>query len=163
MPPPVIFGRTRAFSFNPDTWVDRWADFGWQELPMLRKGSLAEATAISDDGLVQVGISTTGTSSAYRAVIWIDGRIRELVGEHEELASLASRLEEEGVQVRPRLLMGPTVEVILDLATEVDAGWIVVASHGRGGLVHLLLGSISEGLVRHSTRPVVVVPARAVA
>ena len=74
---------------------------------------------------------------------------------------LAARLEGDGVEVRPRLLMGPTVEVILELADEVDADWIVVASHGRGGLVHLLLGSVSEGLIRHATRPVVVVPAKA--
>lgn len=90
-----------------------------------------------------------------------DDRIRQLVGEHEELADLAARLEGDGVEVRPRLLMGPTVEVILELADEVDADWIVVASHGRGGLVHLLLGSVSEGLIRHATRPVVVVPAKA--
>ena len=77
-PPPVDFGNIRAFSFNPDTWTDRWADYGWQELPMIRKGSFSEATAISDDGLIQAGISTTGTSSAFHAVVWTDGRIRQL-------------------------------------------------------------------------------------
>lgn len=92
-----------------------------------------------------------------------DDRIRQLVGEHEELSELADRLDREGVAVRPRLLMGPTVEVILQLADEVDAEWIVVASHGRSGLAHLLLGSVSEGLIRHATRPVVVVPAKAAA
>lgn len=78
VPPPVDFGNIRAFSFNPDTWVDRWADYGWQELPRIRKGSFSEATAISDDGLIQAGISTTGTSSAFHAVAWTDGRIRQL-------------------------------------------------------------------------------------
>lgn len=78
VPPPIDFGNIRAFSFNPDTWDDRWADYGWQELPRIRKGSFGEATAISDDGLIQAGISTTGTSSAFHAVVWTDGRIRQL-------------------------------------------------------------------------------------
>lgn len=77
-PPPVDFGHTRAFSFNPDTWDDRWADYGWQELPKSRKGSFAWASGISDDGLVQVG-SSSDIGGAFRAVRWRDGRIDELL------------------------------------------------------------------------------------
>ncbi|WP_157515196.1 hypothetical protein [Luteimonas abyssi] len=77
---PVTLGRMRAFSYNPDDWQDRWSDFGWQELPLLRKGSFSEATAISNDGTVQAGRSTTGISSAFRAVMWKDGRVSELPG-----------------------------------------------------------------------------------
>ena len=80
-PPPVDFGHTRGFSFNPDDWIDRWADFGWLELPKARKGSFAEATGISDDGLVQVG-SSTDLGGAFRAVRWRDGRVQELFDVH---------------------------------------------------------------------------------
>lgn len=80
-PPPVDFGHVRAFSFNPDTWDDRWADFGWTELPRARKASFAEASGISNDGLVQVGISTD-LGGAYRAVRWTDGRVKELLDTH---------------------------------------------------------------------------------
>lgn len=77
-PPPVDFGRSRGFSFNPDTWEDRWADYGWQELPYPRKGSLGWASGISDDGLVQVG-TASDIGGALRAVRWRDGRVESLV------------------------------------------------------------------------------------
>lgn len=37
---------------------------------------------------------------------------------------------------------------------------IVIGSHGRGGVAHLLLGSVAEGVIRHATVPVLVVPLR---
>ena len=76
-PVPVNYGWVRGFSFNPDTWTDHWADYGWSELPRGRKGSIAVATGISNDGLVQVGINSE-ISSAFQAVRWVDGRVEEL-------------------------------------------------------------------------------------
>jgi nucleotide-binding universal stress UspA family protein len=88
-----------------------------------------------------------------------EDRARELLEEHVELRDLAAELASGGVDVRPRLVMGPTVEVLSEEADRLGVGWIVVASHGHGGLRNLLLGSVSEGLVRRADRPVVVVPA----
>jgi hypothetical protein len=45
IPPPVDYGWERAFSFNPDTWDDRWADYGWQELPKAGKGRVASTSS----------------------------------------------------------------------------------------------------------------------
>src|SRR5215210_2399489 len=54
------------------------------------------------------------------------------------------------------LVMGPPVDTILDLAEEVDADLLVVGSRERGTLEHLIVGSVSEGVVHHATRPVLV-------
>jgi nucleotide-binding universal stress UspA family protein len=54
------------------------------------------------------------------------------------------------------LVMAPPVDAILDLAEEVEAGLIVVGSRGRGPLGRLILGSVSEGVMHHATRPVLV-------
>lgn len=52
-------------------------------------------------------------------------------------------------------------EGILEAARSTAADLIVVSSHGRSGVRRVLLGSVAEKLVRHSTVPVVVVPVRA--
>ena len=43
-------------------------------------------------------------------------------------------------------------------AAVIGAGLLVVGSHGHGGLHHLLVGSVTEAVLRQSTIPVVVVP-----
>lgn len=47
---------------------------------------------------------------------------------------------------------------IVRIAEEQDAGLIVVGSRGHSGLRATLLGSVSDGVVHHATRPVLVVP-----
>ncbi len=45
-------------------------------------------------------------------------------------------------------------EGIMHFAHEIDADLIVMATHGRKGLAHLIAGSIAEEVVNHSKRPV---------
>lgn len=53
---------------------------------------------------------------------------------------------------------GHPTEDILKTAETWGADLLVVGTHGRTGLVHLLMGSVAEYLVRHSKIPVMVVP-----
>ena len=47
---------------------------------------------------------------------------------------------------------------IVGRAREVGAGLIVVGTHGRRGLAHVLLGSVAERVVQHAGCPVLTVP-----
>jgi len=47
---------------------------------------------------------------------------------------------------------------IIEAAREWPADAIVVGTHGRSGLTRLVFGSAAEGVVRHASCPVVVVP-----
>ncbi len=49
-------------------------------------------------------------------------------------------------------------DLVLETADARKAGLIVVGTHGRTGLKHVLMGSIAESILRRSTRPVLVVP-----
>jgi nucleotide-binding universal stress UspA family protein len=51
-------------------------------------------------------------------------------------------------------------EEILKAAEVWDADLIVIGTHGRSGLMRLLLGSTAEYIVRHSKIPVMVVPSK---
>ncbi|HVA32615.1 MAG TPA: universal stress protein [Candidatus Baltobacteraceae bacterium] len=62
--------------------------------------------------------------------------------------------------IESRIAQGNTVEEITRIAAEMHATWIVMGSHGRTGLVRMLMGSIAEGVLRHSPVPIVIVPVR---
>lgn len=69
---------------------------------------------------------------------------------------IASR-EDSGVAMTHVVRMGPAVEAINMIADEIAADLIVVGTHGRTGLVHAILGSTAEHVVRSAVRPVLIV------
>jgi nucleotide-binding universal stress UspA family protein len=52
---------------------------------------------------------------------------------------------------------GSPVEAIVDYAGEQNIDLIVIATHGRTGLSHVLLGSVAERIVRESPCPVLTI------
>jgi nucleotide-binding universal stress UspA family protein len=69
----------------------------------------------------------------------------------------------EGAKVDVVVEAGPTVPVILSTATAIHADLIVLGTHGFSGFEHLLLGSVTEKVLRKASCPVLTVPPRAVA
>jgi len=55
---------------------------------------------------------------------------------------------------------GKPFEKIIKVADEWEADWIVIGTHGRKGLSHLLMGSVAEKVIRHSVKPLFVIPTR---
>lgn len=80
--------------------------------------------------------------------------------EHRDLQELATQVREHGVEATALLVQGATVEKLLAEADRLDSAHIVVGTHGRGAVGRMLLGSVSEGVVRHATTPVTVIPAQ---
>jgi nucleotide-binding universal stress UspA family protein len=56
---------------------------------------------------------------------------------------------------------GGTVRLILECAEETGADLIVLGTHGAGGFEHLVLGSVTEKVMRKAACPVLTVPPRA--
>ncbi|WP_333659819.1 universal stress protein [Meiothermus cerbereus] len=61
-----------------------------------------------------------------------------------------------GVAASTRLARGNAVEGILEEARAHDL--VVMGTHGRSGLDRLLLGSVAEGVLRRSEKPVLAIP-----
>jgi len=53
---------------------------------------------------------------------------------------------------------GDAVDEILKTAEKIDNDIIILGAHGKGILSYTFLGSVSEKILRRSTRPVLVVP-----
>jgi nucleotide-binding universal stress UspA family protein len=78
--------------------------------------------------------------------------------EHSRLQAIADKLRLEGQDVTALLVQGPTAEMILKEASKLDADMVIVGSHGRGAIRRLLMGSVSEGVLRKSDCPVLLIP-----
>lgn len=72
------------------------------------------------------------------------------------MASLAATLDmREGMSTDVR--MGPVAEGITQAAVDYGADLVIMATHGRTGLSHLLMGSVAERVIRTARCPVLVV------
>lgn len=69
----------------------------------------------------------------------------------------ACKIAEE-IEVSHHLESGEPASTILRVADKTGAQLVIVGTHGRTGVRHLLLGSIAEKLVRLSHVPVLTVP-----
>jgi universal stress protein A len=78
----------------------------------------------------------------------------------EGLAAEEAQVRAAGVACETATLVGRPETEIVARATETHAGLIVMGTHGRSGLAHVLLGSIAERVVQHSPCPVLIVPRR---
>jgi nucleotide-binding universal stress UspA family protein len=74
-----------------------------------------------------------------------------------ELDQVTARLRETGVKARSLLRVGAPFLEILNAAQSEGADLIVMATHGRSGLVHVLMGSVAERFVRKAGCPVLTV------
>lgn len=73
------------------------------------------------------------------------------------LNELRAALEKAGCKVaRAEYLLGEPKATICGYAEEMDVDQVVIGSHGRTGLRKFLLGSISESVLAHCKKPVLV-------
>ncbi|MGD9762917.1 MAG: universal stress protein [Candidatus Binatia bacterium] len=77
-----------------------------------------------------------------------------------ELAKLRERQERRGRRLRTLVRSGAPHEGIVDAAAAVKASLIVMATHGRTGLTHVLMGSVAERVVRSAPCPVLTIKPR---
>jgi nucleotide-binding universal stress UspA family protein len=75
----------------------------------------------------------------------------------KEMNKTAEELEKNGLIVSVRLVKGVPFCEILNVAEEEDVDAIVVGSHGKSNVAEMLLGSVSEKVIRKAKRPVLVV------
>jgi nucleotide-binding universal stress UspA family protein len=79
--------------------------------------------------------------------------VQQEIGQAERERLRALTLEGEEAD----MLVGDPVQGILKAARDLGVDLIVMGTHGRGGLAHLFLGSVTETVVRESPVPVLTI------
>jgi universal stress protein A len=101
---------------------------------------------ILPSGPVELSLPDT---SALRERLHEDARSR--------LAAIVAKLKAAGPQrVTREIRNGLTAESIAQATVDCGADLIIMATHGRTGLAHLLMGSVAERVIRIASCPVLV-------
>ncbi|WP_337864541.1 universal stress protein [Ignavibacterium sp.] len=75
-----------------------------------------------------------------------------------QLEKVIEKIKKHGnVDIIPALRKGLDYEEIINCSKEKKIDVIVIATHGRTGLLHTLLGSVAEKVIRYSKTPVLVI------
>jgi nucleotide-binding universal stress UspA family protein len=76
----------------------------------------------------------------------------------KRLHEMAEEVQEGSfIKILEVLRLGVDYEEIIGYAKEVSGDMIVIATHGRTGIFHTLLGSVAEKVIRYSKCPVLVI------
>jgi nucleotide-binding universal stress UspA family protein len=100
------------------------------------------------------GISAISRYAAGGAVEII-GRIEKEAG--EEAKKIERKLGQRGLTVKVRIETGIPIKEILNIEEEEKVSAIVIGSHGKTNLEEMVLGSVSEQVIRQSKNPVLVI------
>lgn len=85
----------------------------------------------------------------------VENELRRMA--EEEGGRLVAQLREKGLDARLRIEKGIPFLEILKAATEGEVSLIVIGSHGKSNLEEMLLGSVSEKVIRKAVQPLLVV------
>ena len=70
----------------------------------------------------------------------------------------AQALSEREITVETDILRGSAAYRIAELAHKTPGSMVVMTTHGRSGFRRLVIGSVTDGVIRNSGRPVMVIP-----
>ena len=86
-------------------------------------------------------------------------RVREEEA-RQYLSGRVGELRGKGIDATSFVMYGGVVEAILRLAELEEVALIAIASHGRGSLGNMLVGSVAAGLMNRAPYPMLVIRAR---
>lgn len=84
--------------------------------------------------------------------------IPESEDQKSKLALWQTEIAQDGIKVTLHEPTGLVADEILDQADAIEADFIVMGTHGPGAMYHLLVGNATKGVLKHATRPVLLVP-----
>ena len=82
---------------------------------------------------------------------------QDVEGEEMRVAVLVSSCQREAIVATSQICAGEPAAAIVQAAIDRAVDLIVLGTHGRHGLAHLILGSVAEAVVRTAPCPVLTV------
>ena len=146
-PPVIDLARQLAKALDAEIHLLHVKEFTATAMP----GALGYDLAGMPELTPMSGLSVPGFEQMPEAIPEDEGQISKLAKWQEEIA-------QDGIKVSLQEPTGAVAEEILNQADELNADLIVMGTHGHGAMYNLLVGSATKGVLKRSTRPVLLVP-----
>lgn len=158
---PVLLLRTQALAAEESPRVTRvlapldGSAFAEQVLPWLQAVS-----AVSSAEIVLLTIPEVSEPAQFGSMYEAVDELRERAEANARryVEDVAGQLKDHGVAVRTLVTGSQPATVILDVAEREHVDLIMLATHGRGGMERLVLGSVADRVVHHASCPVFLLP-----
>jgi nucleotide-binding universal stress UspA family protein len=123
-----------------------------QALPTAARLAKATGAALH---LVHVHVAASPNPISIEGLPVIDENFNSLAAQHEQvyLERAAATVANGGLRPIVTRLQGQVVHALTSYARDIQAGLIMMTSHGRSGFAHLWLGSVAEALARVTGTP----------
>jgi nucleotide-binding universal stress UspA family protein len=142
---PVDFSEASAHAIEQVAHIARWFD--------------ARVVALHTYPIAMAPIPAIAMGGAPHGPLAVAGSDLQALGEQTSRAF--APVAEAGAAVEIELDPGPPAVAILERAATLPADLIVMGTHGTGGFKRLVLGSVTEKVLREARCPVLTVPPRA--
>jgi len=73
------------------------------------------------------------------------------------LDGIKQRLTDKGLKAQTAIRYGDPADEIIDYAQVNDIDLIAMSTHGRSGISHLIFGSVSEKVLRGTSKPILLI------
>lgn len=80
-------------------------------------------------------------------------------GEHL-MADGMALLDAQGIGYTTEVVLGEPATMLIDMAEELDADWVLIGARGVSAVESVLVGSVSKAVISRCTRPVLVAKKR---
>jgi nucleotide-binding universal stress UspA family protein len=100
--------------------------------------------------MVPLGLAEGGAPLPHTYIETLEAEVRQ------SLATYNKRVTDAGTACEVMVLHGIPFQSIIDVARDEQVDMIIMGTHGRTGLGHLLLGSVAEKVVRLAPCPVLI-------
>jgi nucleotide-binding universal stress UspA family protein len=130
------------------------SEFSERVLPYVKAASRMESEALL------LRVPQVPEAHLYGAMIEEIQQLRQQAENqsHEYLENVATALLEDGIEARILVEGSRPAKTIVSVAKEEKADLIMLATHGRGEIERLFLGSVADRVVRQAPCPVFLVP-----
>jgi nucleotide-binding universal stress UspA family protein len=147
-PPVVDLARQLAKALNAEIHLVHVKELTAAPTP----GTLGYGLAGMPELAPMTGVPVPGFEPMPKTIPKDEGQTSKLAKRQEEIAR-------DGIKVSLHEPTGTVTEEILNQADKLNADLIVMGTHGHGAMYNLLVGSATKAVLKHSSRPVLLVAA----